>query len=97
MINLLNVRVYFTVIFLRMPQKKLKLLREKVYMLENFILILSIALQSNNFVVVLLLHVHGKHVRLCRDGQLTLPLLSWAGLDLLCGKPKLRAHTFASN
>ena len=45
------------------------------------------------FVVALLFYVHGKHLRSCRDGQLTLPHFSWAGLDLLV----LRAHTFASN
>ena len=36
-------------------------------------------------VVVLLFYVHGKHIRSCRDGQLTLPHFSWAGLDLLSG------------
>ena len=36
-------------------------------------------------VVVLLFYVHGKHLRSCRDGQLTLPHFSWAGLDLLSG------------
>ena len=36
-------------------------------------------------VVVLLLYVHGKHLRSCRDGQLTYPHFSWAGLDLLSG------------
>ena len=35
--------------------------------------------------VVLLFYVHGKHLRSCRDGQLTLPHFSWAGLDLLSG------------
>ena len=34
-------------------------------------------------VVVLLFYVHGKHLRSCRDGQLTEPHFSWAGLDLL--------------
>ena len=48
-------------------------------------------------VVVLLFYVHGKHLRSCRDGQLTLPHFSWADLDLLSGQPVLRAHTFASN
>ena len=48
-------------------------------------------------VVVLLFYVHGKHLRSYRDGQLTLPHFSWAGLDLLSGKPVFRAHTFASN
>ena len=37
------------------------------------------------FVVVLLFYVHGKHLRSCRDGQLALPHFSWAGLDLLSG------------
>ena len=36
-------------------------------------------------VVVLLFYVHGKHLRSCRDGQLTEPHFSWAGLDLLSG------------
>ena len=36
-------------------------------------------------VVVLLFYVHGKHLRSCRDGQLTLPHFSWAGLDVLSG------------
>ena len=36
-------------------------------------------------VVVLLFYVHGKHLRSCRDGQLTSPHFSWAGLDLLSG------------
>ena len=36
-------------------------------------------------VVALLFYVHGKHLRSCRDGQLTSPLFSWAGLDLLSG------------
>ena len=36
-------------------------------------------------VVVLLFNVHGKHLRSCRDSQLTLPHVSWAGLDLLSG------------
>ena len=36
-------------------------------------------------VVVLLFYVHGKHLRSCRDGQLTQPHFSWAGLDLLSG------------
>ena len=35
--------------------------------------------------VVLLFYVHGKHLRSCRDGQLTQPHVSWAGLDLLSG------------
>ena len=48
-------------------------------------------------VVVLLFYVHCKHLRSCRDGQLTWPHFSWAGLDLLSGWPVLRAHTFASN
>ena len=33
----------------------------------------------------LLFYVHGEHLRSCRDGQLTLPHFSWAGLDLLSG------------
>ena len=36
-------------------------------------------------VVALLFYVHGKHLRSCRDGQLTYPHFSWAGLDLLSG------------
>ena len=36
-------------------------------------------------VVVLLFYVHGKHLRSCKDGQLTQPYFSWAGLDLLSG------------
>ena len=39
-------------------------------------------------VAVLLFYVHGKHLRSCRGGQLTLPHFSWAGfllLDLLSG------------
>ena len=36
-------------------------------------------------VVVLLFNVHGKHLRSCRDGQLTLPHFSLAGSDLLSG------------
>ena len=36
-------------------------------------------------VVALLFYVHGKHLRSCRDGQLTFPHFSWAGLDLLSG------------
>ena len=48
-------------------------------------------------VVELMFNVHGKHLWSCRDGQLTLPHCSWAGLDPLSGKPVLRAHTFASN
>ena len=36
-------------------------------------------------VVVLLFYVHGKHLRSCRDGQLTQAHFSWAGLDLLSG------------
>ena len=36
-------------------------------------------------VVALLFYVHGKHLRSCRDGQLTLSHFSWAGLDLLSG------------
>ena len=47
-------------------------------------------------VVVLLFYVHGKHLRSCGDGQLTLRHFSWAGLDLLSSSPVLRAHTFAS-
>ena len=34
-------------------------------------------------VVVLLFYLHGKHLRSCRDGQLTEPHFSLAGLDLL--------------
>ena len=34
-------------------------------------------------VVVLLFYVHDKHLRSCRDGQLTKQHFSWAGLDLL--------------
>ena len=45
--------------------------------------------EGNNQVVVvvvaLLFYVHGKHLRSCRDGQLTKPHFSWAGLDLLSG------------
>ena len=33
-----------------------------------------------NFVVALLFYVHSKHLRSCRDGQLTWPRFSWAGL-----------------
>ena len=36
-------------------------------------------------VAVVLFYVHGKHLRSCRDGQLTYPHFSWAGLDLLSG------------
>ena len=36
-------------------------------------------------VVVLLFYVHGKHLRSCRDGQLTKPHFSWADLDLSSG------------
>ena len=36
-------------------------------------------------VIVLLFYVHGKHQRSCRDGQLSEPHFSWAGLDLLSG------------
>ena len=36
-------------------------------------------------VVELFFNVHGKHLRSCRDSQLTLPHFSWAGLDLLSG------------
>ena len=36
-------------------------------------------------VVVLLFYVHGKQLRSCRDGQLTLAHFSRAGLDLLSG------------
>ena len=36
-------------------------------------------------VVELLFYDHGKHPRSCRDGQLTEPHFSWAGLDLLSG------------
>ena len=43
---------------------------------ENFMVVV---------VVALLFYVHGKHLRSCRDGQLTLPHFSWAGLDLLSG------------
>ena len=47
--------------------------------------------QENNnrniVVVVLLFYVQGKHLRSCKDGH-----FSWAGLDLLSGKPVLRAH-----
>ena len=34
-------------------------------------------------VVELLFYVHGKHLRSCRNSQLTLPHFSWAGLDHL--------------
>ena len=36
-------------------------------------------------VVVLFFYVPGKHLGSCRDGQLTTPHFSWAGLDLLSG------------
>ena len=36
---------------------------------------------SLQVVVVLLFYVHGKHLRSYRDGQLTNPHFSWAGLD----------------
>ena len=36
-------------------------------------------------VVVVLFYIHSKHLRSCRDGQLTSPHFSWAGLDLLSG------------
>ena len=42
----------------------------------------------SKFVVVVALfffYVNGKHLRSCRDGQLTEPHFSWAGLDLLSG------------
>ena len=49
----------------------------------------SIALDEvahNNVVVVdLLFYIHGKHLRLCWDGQLTYLHFSWAGLGLLSG------------
>ena len=41
--------------------------------------------KETSVVVVLLFYVHGKHLRSCRDGQLTSPHFSWAGLDLLSG------------
>ena len=41
------------------------------------------ALSEINVVVALLFYVHGKHLRSCRDGQLTEPHFFWAGLDLL--------------
>ena len=42
--------------------------------------------QGTGFVVVVLLfYIQGKHLRSCRDGQLTWPHFSWAGLDLLSG------------
>ena len=31
---------------------------------------------------VMLFYVHGKHLWSCRDGHLTYPHFSWAGLDL---------------
>ena len=44
--------------------------------------------KQNLFVVVvvsLLYYVHGKHLKSCRNGQLTYPHFSWAGIDLLSG------------
>ena len=55
------------------PKQKARLPRE-VNHLHNVVV-----------VVVLLFYVHSKHLRLCRDGQLTKPHFSWAGLDLLSG------------
>ena len=40
---------------------------------------------SRRVVVALLFYVHGKHLMSCRDGQLTKPHFSLAGLDLLSG------------
>ena len=48
--------------------------------------LLCSCIRALRFVVVaLLFYVHGKHLRSCRDGQLTEPHFSWAGLDLLSG------------
>ena len=38
----------------------------------------------HRFIVLLFyVHVHSKHLRSCRDGQLTYPHFSWTSLDLL--------------
>ena len=50
---------------------------------------LSFGRSSSGVRVMLLFYVHGKYISSCRDGQLTYPHFSWAGLN--------RAHTFASN
>ena len=54
------------------------------YIFVDFINALMLANHSQT-VAVLLFYVHGKHLRSCRDGQLTEPHFSWAGLDLLSG------------
>ena len=54
-----------------------------------FILVPSLSVDALNLVpsvvVVLLFYAHGKHLRSCRNGQLTYPHFAWAGLDLLSG------------
>ena len=56
-------------------------------MVQNLLMLEVLFTQDSKVVVVvvLLFYVHGKHLRSCRDGQLTLPHFSWAGLDLLSG------------
>ena len=45
----------------------------------------SLVILDEVLLVVLRFYVHGKYLRSCRDGQLTYPHFSWAGLDLLSG------------
>ena len=53
--------------------------------LLSFAIGVTVTILLVDVVVVLLFYVHGKHLRSCRDGQLTEPHFSWAGLDLLSG------------
>ena len=71
--------------------KLLKANMEKVKLMHAIVIsIILYALESYRdkivvVVVLLLKYVHGTHLRSCRDGQLTQPHFSWAGLDLLSG------------
>lgn len=48
-------------------------------------------------VVVFLINIHGKQLWLCQEGQLTKPVSSCTGLDLLSGEQVQSVHCFASN
>ena len=60
-------------------------IQTRLYLTCTMISSVDLAHYGVSVVVVLLFYVHGKHLRSCQDGQLTLPHVSWAGLDLLSG------------
>ena len=83
MINTVNsFSMYVNIVFLRTWHVEVS---SRVVGTDIWKALLRISHYSLLVVVLLFNNVHGKHIRSCRDSQLTEPHFSWAGLDLLSG------------